>query len=125
MQRREFITLLGGAAAWPFAARAQRAAMPVIGFLSPQLAGPAMDSRLGGFQNGLSELDYADGGNVRIKYRWAEGRYERLRSLADGIVREGVSLIVAPTHDAALAAKAVTNTIPIAFISGGECVQRV
>jgi putative tryptophan/tyrosine transport system substrate-binding protein len=122
LRRREFMTLLGGVATWPLEARAQQPAMPVIGFLSPQLAGPAMDSRLGGFQNGLSELDYADGRNVRIEYRWAEGRYERLRLLADGIVREGVSLIVAPTHDAALAAKAVTNTIPIAFISGGDPV---
>ena len=123
MKRREFITLLGSAAvSWPLTARAQQAGMPVIGFLSPQAAGPAMDSRLGGFQNGLSELDYADGRNVRIEHRWAEGHYERLQPLADELVREGVSLIVAPTHDAALAAKAVTNTIPIAFISGGDPV---
>jgi putative tryptophan/tyrosine transport system substrate-binding protein len=123
MRRRQFITLIGGAAAgWPLSARAQQDGMPVIGFLSPQAVGPAMDGRLGGFQNGLSELDYADGRNVRIEYRWAEGRYERLQPLADGLVRKGISLIVAPTHDAALAAKAVTNTIPIAFISGGDPV---
>jgi len=123
MKRREFITLIGSAAAaWPLAAGAQQAGIPVIGFLSPQAAGPAMDSRLSGFKNGLSELDFADGRNVRIEYRWAEGRYERLRPLADGLVREGVNLIVAPTHDAALAAKAVTNTISIAFISGGDPV---
>jgi putative tryptophan/tyrosine transport system substrate-binding protein len=123
MRRRQFIILIGGAAAgWPLSARAQQDGMPVIGFLSPQSAGPAMDGRLGGFQNGLSELDYADGRNVRIEYRWAEGRYERLQPLADGLVRKGISLIVAPTHDAALAAKAVTNTIPIAFISGGDPV---
>ncbi len=123
MRRREFITLLGGAAAAiPFALRAQQPAIPVIGFLSPNSPGPAMDNRIGGFTKGLAELQYVVGQNVKVEYRWADGRYERLEPLAAELVRQGVSAIVAPTHDAALAARKVATTTPVIFNSGGDPV---
>jgi putative ABC transport system substrate-binding protein len=123
MRRRDFITVVGGTvAAWPLLARAQQKTMVVIGLLSPQSPGPAMDSRIGAFVKGLAEFHYVVGENVRIEYRWAEGRYERLRSLADDLVSQRVDIIVAPTHDAALAAKAATTMIPIIFNSGGDPV---
>jgi putative ABC transport system substrate-binding protein len=123
MKRRTFMTGLAGAAAFPLPARAQQAGIPVVGLLSPQSPGPMTAKRIGGFLQGLSELQYAVGQNVAIDYRWAEGHYDRLPAFAEDLVRRQVAVIVAPTLDAALAAKAATSTIPIVFNIGGDPVE--
>ena len=126
ISRREFITLVGGAAAaWPLAARAQQAAMPVIGFLSSYSSSDAFAQYfLAAFHQGLKQAGYVEGQNVTVEYRWAGNQYERLTALAAELVRRRVSVIAAGSSSlAAVAAKATTTTIPIVFLTGGDPVK--
>jgi putative ABC transport system substrate-binding protein len=123
MRRRDFISLVGGMAGWPFAARAQRPTLPLIGYLSSRSPD---DTRhlLAAFLRGLGELGYVEGQGVMIEYRWALGQYDRLPAMAAELVGRPVAVLVATGGEpAALAAKAATSTVPIVFATGGDPVK--
>jgi ABC-type uncharacterized transport system substrate-binding protein len=123
VKRREFIALLGGAAAWPVVARAQQSAMPVIGYLGVSSFEKSAGTSLHAFKRGLAESGYVEDRNVTIEYRWADDEYDRLPALAVELVQRGVAVLVAAGSPAALPAKAATTVIPIVFMIGSDPVE--
>jgi putative ABC transport system substrate-binding protein len=125
MRRRDFVKgIVGSAGAWPFAARAQQAAMPVVGVLSAEWPNAVTADRLRAFREGLNDTGYVEGRNVMIEYRWAEGRIDRLPALAAELVRLPVNVIVcAGSTAAAIAAKAASTTVPIVYYGGADPVS--
>ncbi len=122
MNRRKFMTFVGGSAAWPLAARAQQSALPVVGFL--HAGGPEESaSRLQAFRSGLRDTGYEEGRNLTIEYRWAKGDYSRLPAMAAELVGRPVRVLAAPTTSSAVAAKAATTNIPVVFIIASDPVQ--
>jgi len=122
MQRREFITLLGGATAWPLAARAQQSGLPLIGYLNAgSRDGYWRSAEV--FSQSLSTAGYVDGHNIKIEFHWAENQYDRLPAMAADLVQRGVAVIVASTTPSALVAKTASTTIPIVFSIAGDPVK--
>ena len=122
MKRRDFITLLGGATAWPLAAHAQQPTMPVVGILSSASRSAYIDL-LGAFRQGLKEAGYIEGQNVAIESRWAEGHFERLPNLATELVQRRPAVIVTTGGSSMLAAKAASSTIPHVFLSQDDPIK--
>ena len=122
MKRREFIAGLGGAAAWPVAARAQQGTLPVIGYVSNRSFDESAQY-LAAFHQGLKESDYIEGKNVTIEYRWGAGRTDRIPAMVEDLVRRRVAVILAAGSNEGLVAKAATNTIPIVFTGGSDPVS--
>jgi putative ABC transport system substrate-binding protein len=123
LKRRDFVTLLGGVAAWPLVAHSQQPAMPVVGFLHAGLP-DAFAHLVTAFRKGLSEMGYAEGRTVAIEYRYADGQYDRLPALATDLVNRRVAALVATAGTPTIrAAKAATSTIPIIFVIGGDPVM--
>jgi putative ABC transport system substrate-binding protein len=122
MRRREFIALVGGVLAWPLAARAQQQAMPVVGFM---MAGSraALRDEIGAFEDGLREMGFAEGQNLALEYRFAEGQFERFPAFASDLVQRRASVIAASSPQGALAAKRATTTIPVVFSIGADPVE--
>src|SRR5207237_339859 len=120
MRRRDFMTVIGGAAAWPLAAHAQQQAIPVVGFMNAGTREGYVVRAAPAFEQGLKEAGYIADQNVTIEYHWAEGQYDRLAGIAADLVRRHVSVIAATTTAAALAAKAATASIPIIFEIAGD-----
>ena len=122
IRRRNFITLLGGAAVWPLAASAQQRTLPVVGYLGTASAASTRFD-LDGFRQGLADAGFAEGRNVRLEYRWAEGINDRLPALATELVARRVAIMIVTSNSGALAAKAATSNIPIVFLTGGDPVR--
>jgi len=123
VRRRQFITLLGGVAPWPLAVQAQQAAIPVVAFVNGGVA-DASAGRVAAFRKGLSESGYVEGQNVKVEYHWLEGHYDRIPALVADLVRRGVAVIATPANpQVALAAKAVTSSVPIVFGVGEDPVR--
>ena len=123
MRRREFVTLLSGAAAWPIVAHSQQSAMPVIGYLGSSSLERSARTSLPNFKRGLAETGYVEDRSVTIEYRWADDEYDRLPALAVELVQRGVAVLVAAGSPAALPAKAATTVIPIVFMIGSDPVE--